>query len=119
MCIRDSLNASPLKLGLDLRGGIYFLLEVDTDSLIETRLEANAEDFKRRLREESLKFRSIESDKESVTFLFATNEDKSDSLSYLRGFLTDFEITEESESFKIKFSKEGITSIQDLSLIHI
>ena len=112
----QNLNASPLKLGLDLRGGIYFLLEVDTDSLIETRLEANAEDFKRRLREESLMFRSIESDKESVTFLFATNDDKSDSLSYLRGFFTDFEITEESESFKIKFYREGITSIQDYAV---
>ena len=112
----QNLNASPLKLGLDLRGGIYFLLEVDTDSLIETRLEANAEDFKRRLREESLNFRSIENDKESVTFLFATDEDKSDSLSFLRGFLTDFEIIEEFESFKIKFSKEGITSIQDYAV---
>ena len=112
----QNLNASPLKLGLDLRGGIYFLLEVDTDSLIETRLEANAEDFKRRLREESLSFRSIESDKESVTFLFATEEDKSDSLSFLRGFLTDFEIIEESESIKIKFSREGITSIQDYAV---
>ena len=112
----QNLNASPLKLGLDLRGGIYFLLEVDTDSLIETRLEANAEDFKRRLREESLNFRSIESDKESVTFLFATDEDKSDSLSFLRGFLTDFEIIEEPESFKIKFSREGITSIQDYAV---
>ena len=112
----QNLNASPLKLGLDLRGGIYFLLEVDTDSLIETRLEANAEDFKRRLREESLNFRSIESDKESVTFLFATDEDKSDSLSFLRGFLTDFEIIEELESFKIKFSREGITSIQDYAV---
>ena len=112
----QNFNASPLKLGLDLRGGIYFLLEVDTDSLIETRLEANAEDFKRRLREESLNFRSIESDKESVTFLFATDEDKSDSLSFLRGFLTDFEIIEEFESFKIKFSREGITSIQDYAV---
>ena len=112
----QNLNASPLKLGLDLRGGIYFLLEVDTDSLIETRLEANAEDFKRRLREESLNFRSIESDKESVTFLFATDEDKSDSLSFLRGFLTDFEIIEEFESFEIKFSREGITSIQDYAV---
>ncbi len=112
----QNLNASPLKLGLDLRGGIYFLLEVDTDSLIETRLEANAEDFKRRLREESLKFRSIESDKESVTFLFATDEDKSASLSFLRGFLTDFEIIEDSKSFKIKFSREGITSIQDYAV---
>ena len=112
----QNLNASPLKLGLDLRGGIYFLLEVDTDSLIETRLEANAEDFKRRLREESLNFRSIESDKESVTFLFATDEDKSDSLSFLRGFLTDFEIIEEFESFKINFSREGITSIQDYAV---
>ncbi len=112
----QNLNASPLKLGLDLRGGIYFLLEVDTDSLIETRLEANAEDFKRRLREESLNFRSIENDKESVTFLFATDEDKSDSLSFLRGFLTDFEIIEEFESFKVKFSREGITSIQDYAV---
>ena len=112
----QNLNASPLKLGLDLRGGIYFLLEVDTDSLIETRLEANAEDFKRRLREESLNFRSIESDKESVTFLFATDEDKSNSLSFLRGFLTDFEIIEEFDSFKIKFSREGITSIQDYAV---
>ena len=112
----QNVNASPLKLGLDLRGGIYFLLEVDTDSLIETRLEANAEDFKRRLREESLNFRSIESDKESVTFLFATDEDKSDSLSFLRGFLTDFEIIEEFDSFKIKFSREGITSIQDYAV---
>jgi len=112
----QNLNASPLKLGLDLRGGIYFLLEVDTDSLIETRLEANAEDFKRRLREESLNFRSIESDKESVTFLFATDEDKSDSLSFLRGFLTDFEIIEDSKLFKIKFSREGITSIQDYAV---
>ena len=112
----QNLNASPLKLGLDLRGGIYFLLEVDTDSLIETRLEANAEDFKRRLREESLNFRSIENDKESVTFLFATDEDKSDSLSFLRGFLTDFEIIEEFDSFKIKFSREGITSIQDYAV---
>ena len=112
----QNLNASPLKLGLDLRGGIYFLLEVDTDSLIETRLEANAEDFKRRLREESLNFRSIENDKESVTFLFATDQDKSDSLSFLRGFLTDFEIIEEFDSFKIKFSREGITSIQDYAV---
>jgi preprotein translocase subunit SecD len=112
----QNLNASPLKLGLDLRGGIYFLLEVDTDSLIETRLEANAEDFKRRLREESLNFRLIESDKESVTFFFATDEDKSDSLLFLRGFLTDFEIIEESKSFKIKFSREGITSIQDYAV---
>ncbi len=112
----QNLNATPLKLGLDLRGGIYFLLEVDTDSLIETRLEANAEDFKRRLREESLNFRSVESNEESVTFLFSTEEDKSDSLIFLRGFLTDFEIDEESESFKIEFSREGITSIQDYAV---
>ena len=112
----QNLNATPLKLGLDLRGGIYFLLEVDTDSLIETRLEANAEDFKRRLREESLNFRSVESNEESVTFLFSTEEDKSDSLIFLRGFLTDFEIDEESESFKINFSREGITSIQDYAV---
>ena len=37
-------------------------------------------------------------------------------MSFLRGFLTDFEIIEEFESFKIKFSREGITSIQDYAV---
>ncbi len=36
-----ALGAEPLKLGLDLRGGVYFLLEVDTDTLIEAHEQSD------------------------------------------------------------------------------
>ena len=56
--LRD-LNAEPMKLGLDLRGGVHFLLEVDTDTAIKNRLDGTLEDIKRRLREEKIRYKSL------------------------------------------------------------
>ena len=50
-----SINAKPMKLGLDLRGGVNFLMEVDTDLLIETKLESAAAVLRNNLREERIK----------------------------------------------------------------
>lgn len=47
--VRD-LGLEPMSLGLDLRGGVYVLLEVDMDTAIEKRLEAYEIDFDDRLR---------------------------------------------------------------------
>ena len=55
-----SLNAFPMKLGLDLRGGVHFLLEADTDLLIEAKLESAISNLKRILRDLSLKPRALE-----------------------------------------------------------
>ncbi|OZB04672.1 MAG: protein translocase subunit SecD, partial [Marinobacter sp. 34-60-7] len=38
----QSLGAGPMKLGLDLRGGVHFLLEVDMETAVEQRLDAMA-----------------------------------------------------------------------------
>ena len=56
--LRD-LNAEPMKLGLDLRGGVHFLLEVDTNTAIKNRLDGTLEDIKRRLREEKIRYKSL------------------------------------------------------------
>ena len=50
-----SINAKPMKLGLDLRGGVNFLMEVDTDLLIETKLESAASVLRNNLIEERIK----------------------------------------------------------------
>lgn len=47
-----NIGAEPMKLGLDLKGGVHFLLEVDTDSAIVKRLETYASDIKPILREQ-------------------------------------------------------------------
>ena len=55
----SSLGASPMKLGLDLSGGVHFLLEVDLDAAIKTRLEGHLEDLKVFLRKDRIRYRSF------------------------------------------------------------
>ncbi len=52
--VRD-LGLSPMSLGLDLRGGVYFLLEVDMDTAIESRLATYEQDFSELLRDAGLR----------------------------------------------------------------
>ncbi|MCK5881125.1 MAG: protein translocase subunit SecD, partial [Sinobacterium sp.] len=46
-----SLGATPMKLGLDLSGGVHFLLEVDTDFALSKRLDGYKGDIRKILRE--------------------------------------------------------------------
>jgi preprotein translocase subunit SecD len=54
-----SLNARPMYLGLDLRGGVHFLMEVDMEQAIALAEERYVADFKASLREEKLRYRSV------------------------------------------------------------
>jgi preprotein translocase subunit SecD len=53
------LGGAPMKLGLDLRGGVHFLLEVDLDSALTNRLEADLLNIKTELREERIRYGSF------------------------------------------------------------
>ena len=55
-----SLGGKPMKLGLDLSGGVHFLLEVDLESALILRLEGTLSDIKAVLREERVRYRSFE-----------------------------------------------------------
>jgi preprotein translocase subunit SecD len=55
----SDLGGKPMKLGLDLSGGVHFLLEVDLDSALATRLSGDLEDVKKSLREARIRYRSL------------------------------------------------------------
>lgn len=55
----SNLGAEPMKLGLDLRGGVHFLMEVDTETAIKNRQNGTLQDIKRRLREERIRYSEI------------------------------------------------------------
>ena len=61
-----SMGAQPMKYGLDLRGGVHFLMEVDTDRTIADRLKGQETDIKRKLREEKLRYREFSQDDNGV-----------------------------------------------------
>ncbi|MFT5039048.1 MAG: preprotein translocase subunit SecD [Flavobacteriaceae bacterium] len=56
----SSLGGQPMKLGLDLNGGVHFLLEVDLASAVAIRLEGDLQGIKTALREEKIRYRSFE-----------------------------------------------------------
>ena len=55
----EKLNALPMYLGLDLRGGVHFLLEVDMDAAFKQALESYATDFRTLLREAKLRSATV------------------------------------------------------------
>ena len=56
----SDLGGQPMKLGLDLRGGVHFLLEVDLDAALTTRLEGDLQDIKASLRDERIRYRAFD-----------------------------------------------------------
>jgi preprotein translocase subunit SecD len=54
-----NLGGNPMKLGLDLSGGVHFTMEVDMVTALDNALETMEQDFKSDLRSEKLRYRSI------------------------------------------------------------
>ncbi len=78
------IGAKPMKLGLDLRGGVHFLLEVDMDKAISQRMETSATDLRRQLRDNKLKFNSLSLNNNTITVQFANNGDREAVMDFLR-----------------------------------
>ncbi|MEK7262204.1 MAG: protein translocase subunit SecD [Pseudomonadota bacterium] len=55
----QALNARPMYLGLDLRGGVYFLMQVDMRAVIKKAGETYADDIRRILRDKKLRYLSV------------------------------------------------------------
>lgn len=90
--LRD-LGASPMKLGLDLSGGVHFLLEVDMDKAIETRLNVYEGEIKSLLRKERVRYRSLPQAGNAVQLGFADEATLSNAQSLIRKNFNDFELT--------------------------
>ena len=54
-----SMGAMPMRLGLDLRGGVHFLLQVDVDSVMKQRIEGDLRGIGQALREERIRYSGI------------------------------------------------------------
>lgn len=71
----ESIGAAPMKLGLDLRGGVHFLMEVDMEAAMVKLLDQQEESFRTDLREEKIRYRAIRKQgKESVEVVLRNAE---------------------------------------------
>ena len=86
-----SLGASPMKLGLDLSGGVHFLLEVDMDKAVSARLKVYEGEVKSLLRKERARYRSLPAQEGAIQLGFNDAEALEQAGRLIRKDFPDFE----------------------------
>jgi len=76
-----NLGALPMYLGLDLRGGVHFMLEVDMEGAISTALDRHSADIRAALREKRIPYAGVERLSETLTIKFRDGESREQALS--------------------------------------
>lgn len=104
-----SLNAMPMKLGLDLRGGVHFLLQVDVDSVIKQRMEGDLNGVTQALRNEHIRYTGVtRQGGNSVLIQFRTQETLDEAYRYVSTRFMDFSWTKNPTAGR--FELEGVLS---------
>ena len=88
-----SLGASPMKLGLDLSGGVHFLLEVDMDKALDVRRKVYEGEIKSLLRKERIRYRSMPESNGRIQLGFADSDTLDKAQRLIRKDYSDFELT--------------------------
>ena len=94
-----SIGGEPLKLGLDLRGGVHFLMEVDTEAALSNRQNGTLQDIRRKLRDEKIRYNSLFVEKDQTIKLKVTEEGVFDSATEL--------LEDNYPQFSINYFKAG------------
>ncbi|NRP28315.1 preprotein translocase subunit SecD [Marinobacterium sp. xm-d-420] len=115
------IGAGPMKLGLDLRGGVHFLLEVDMVTAVSQRLEVYVSEIKSNLRKERLRYRQVETlDDGTLAVRFADAATRDEASSLLRKSYQEFLITdldeEDYSSLQISLSEQTLRDIEDYAV---
>ena len=71
-----ALGAKPMYLGLDLRGGVHFLMEVDMDSALKQMRERTVEDVRSFLRGEKLRYQLVATENNEIMVRFADDAER-------------------------------------------
>jgi preprotein translocase subunit SecD len=78
-------NAKPMNLGLDLRGGVHFLMQVDMNEVVAKALERTESEFRTALIENDIPYEDITRNEEAVSAVFSSAAARDQALEVLRG----------------------------------
>lgn len=110
----------PMYLGLDLRGGVHFLLQVDMQGALTARYDSLVADVRSALRDQKAEVGAIERSGQSVVATFATAEQRDRARDVLRSRLPDLQFTETSDGGKLQLTgmlnPAAVTRVQDTAL---
>ena len=99
-----ALRALPMYLGLDLRGGVHFLMQVDMKAALTKKAEALTGDIRTLLRDKNLRHSGITRDGDTVEIRFRDRETLTAALALMADQLSDLQWTESADGGEFKLA---------------
>ncbi len=100
----QALGAAPMVLGLDLQGGVHFLMQVDMETARTQQLERYVTDIRNILRDNGIRYRSVRMDRNAVVAELRSDDDRAKAISLVSRDLDNLVIeqTQGSETFNFR-----------------
>lgn len=115
-----NIGAHPMKLGLDLSGGVHFLLEVDMDKAMQARLKVYEGEVKSLLRKERVRYRSLPQQDNGIQLGFSDDASREQARGLIRKNFNDFELTTSERNglsvLRLAITPAKITEIREYSI---
>ncbi|EGT4281833.1 protein translocase subunit SecD [Cronobacter malonaticus] len=113
-----AISAEPMKLGLDLRGGVHFLMEVDMDTALGKLQEQNMDSLRSDLREKGLSWTNVrKADNYGVTIQFRDSDIRDAAVSYLTSRHRDMVISSQGDnSLRAVMSDERLREAREYAV---
>ena len=119
-----SIGGGPLKLGLDLSGGVHFLLEVDIESALDNRLDSLLNQYRKKFRDDRISVESSQKNDKELIFEFLSDEDYSkalkifgdDNITSVGTALYDLQSSSIRNRVSLAYSQSAIKEIRDYAV---
>jgi preprotein translocase subunit SecD len=113
-----SVGAQPMKLGLDLRGGVHFLMEIDMDEAVRKIVDGMKDTIRTELREERIRYSAVRVDDTTVEVELRTDEAYAEAASYLDGRYQGYNLVEDEENrlLQLQMSDQKLAETRDYAV---
>lgn len=92
-----SIGALPMYLGLDLRGGVHFLLQVDMKAALNKKIETTEKDIRGNLRDKRIQYAGVTRDKDSVVVRFRDKDSRDKGVAEIEKSMPDIELKSQED----------------------
>lgn len=89
--------SQPLNLGLDLKGGIHLVVDVDIEKVVAQQVSDNINGIRRILREEKIRYKKLDSNATQVSVILKSSEDMAKAEKALKRNITGFDISQPND----------------------
>lgn len=115
-----AIGAEPMNLGLDLRGGVHFLMEVDMNAAVKQALDNYASEFRTLLRDDKIRYQKIQVNNDKVVISFRSDEFRQQAESKLGNEFSQLKATviddAAAPSLEMRLTEVALREIKSLAL---